>query len=133
VWNPANGPGWTRYFLSAGGRPTYLSYPIFASPLTPGRMIDLKNGVWEGGSYTGRKVKAIFMPTLNNHGEGFEDYAGVTSAVKISYGATRSSTAANYISDDYVWNGYYSIHSSSFLTQPSRSPDQRSTGRDVHE
>jgi hypothetical protein len=27
-------------------------------------MIDMKNGVWENGSYTGRKVKAIFMPTL---------------------------------------------------------------------
>jgi hypothetical protein len=115
VWNPANGPGWTRYFLNASGRPTYLSSPVFASPLTPGRMIDMKNGVWENGSYTGRKVKALFMPTLNNHGVGSEDYAGITSAVKSFYGATEIFHGSpSYISDDYIWNGYYSIHASSF-------------------
>ena len=115
VWNPANGPGWTRYFLSISSRPTYLSYPIFASPLTKGRLIDLKNGVWENGSFTGRNVKVIAMPTLNNHGTGSEDYAGVTSAIKSFYGATEIFHGSpNYISDDYVWNGYYSIHSSSF-------------------
>ena len=68
AWNPANGNGWTRYFLKYNGRNTYLSAPVFQSPITPGRMIDVKKGVWENGSYTGRKVKAIFMPTLNNHG-----------------------------------------------------------------
>ena len=117
VWNPANGPGWTRYFLNYSGRNTYISSPVFQSPLTPGRMIDMKNGVWENGSYTGRKVKAIFMPTLNNHsyGGGNEDYAGITSAVKSFYGATEIFHGApTYISDDYVWNGYYTIHSSSF-------------------
>jgi hypothetical protein len=115
VWNPANGPGWTRYFLTVSGRPTYLSFPVFQSPLTAGRMIDMKNGVWESGAYTGRKVKAIFMPTLNNHGTGGEDYSGITSAVKSFYGATEIFHGSpNYISDDYVWNGFYSIHSCSF-------------------
>ncbi|MGA2789073.1 MAG: hypothetical protein ABSF60_16255, partial [Verrucomicrobiota bacterium] len=117
VWNPASGPGWTRYFLNYSGRNTYISSPVFQSPLTPGRMIDMKNGVWENGSYTGRKVKAIFMPTLNNHdySGGSEDYAGITSAVKSFYGATEIFHGSpTYISDDYVWNGYYSIHSSSF-------------------
>lgn len=114
-WNPASGPGWTRYFLTLNSRNTYISYPIFQSPLTPGRLIDMKNGVWENGSYTGRKVKAIFMPTLNNHGVGAEDYAGATSAVKSFYGATEIFHGSpTYISDDYVWNGYYSIHSNSF-------------------
>jgi hypothetical protein len=115
TWNPGNGPGWTRYFLNASGRPTYLSYPVFASPITAGRMIDMKNGVWENGSYTGRKVKAIFMPTLNNHGTGGEDYAGITSAVKSFFGASELFHGApSYISDDYVWNGYYNLHSTSY-------------------
>jgi hypothetical protein len=116
-WDPAAGPGWTRYFLTAGGRPTYISSPIFASPLTPGRMIDMRNGVWENGNYTGRKVKAIFMPTLNNHdyNGGSEDYAGVTSAVKTFFGATEIFHGSPvYVSDDYVWNGCYSIHSTSY-------------------
>jgi hypothetical protein len=116
VWNPAGGNGWTRYFLNYNGRNTYLSYPVFQSPLTPGRMIDMKNGVWENGSYTGRKVKAIFMPTLNNHSYsgGSQDYAGITSAIKSFFGATEIFHGAPYISDDYVWNGYYAIHTSSF-------------------
>ena len=61
--------GWSRYFFknATSGLNTYLSYPVFQSPLTSGRMIDLKNGVWENGGYTGRKVKVIVMPTLNNH------------------------------------------------------------------
>ncbi len=50
-------------------------------------MIDMKYGVWEGGStgnYTDRKLKTIVMPTLNNHGTGgAEDYAGVTSAIRV--------------------------------------------------
>jgi hypothetical protein len=115
VWNPANGPGWTRYFLNYNGRNTYLSSPVFQSPITPGRMIDMKNGVWENGSYTGRKVKAIFMPTLNNHGSGGEDYAGATSAIKSFYGATEIFHGSpSYISDDYIWNGFYSIHANSY-------------------
>jgi hypothetical protein len=117
VWNPANGNGWTRYFLNYNGRNTYLSYPVFQSLITPGRMIDMKNGVWENGSYTGRKVKAIFMPTLNNHdyNGGGEDYAGITSAVKSFYGATEIFHGSpSYISDDYIWNGFYSIHANSY-------------------
>ncbi len=115
VWNPANGNGWTRYFLNLNGNNTYLSYPVFASPVTAGRMIDMKNGVWESGAYTGRKVKTIFMPTLNNHGVGAEDYAGLTGAVKCRYGATEIFHGSpNYISDDYLWNNWNSIHSASF-------------------
>jgi len=84
ISGPADGEGWIRDFFDFHGNQAYLSYPIFASSLVPGRMIDMKNGVWEHGAYTGRKVKAIFMPTLNNH----SDYAGVTSAIKSFFGAT---------------------------------------------
>jgi hypothetical protein len=88
ISGPADGPGWIREFFTFHGNTTYLSYPVFESPLTPGRLIDMKNGVWENGKYTGRRVRAIFMPTLNNHGDGSEDYAGLTSALKSFFGAT---------------------------------------------
>jgi hypothetical protein len=122
-WDPANGNGWSRSVFSFYSRPTYISYPVFPSPLTPGRMIDLKNGVWESGSYTGRRVKMISMPTLNNHGNGTEDAAGVTSAVKSFFGATEI-----YHGDNTVWNGFYSIHSSSY-TQNSASAMGELVGR----
>lgn len=125
-WNPANGEGWARSFFTHNGRNTYFSYPIFQSPLNPGRMIDMKNGVWENGVYTGRKVKALFMPTLNNHGSGNEDYAGVTSAVKSFFGATEV-----HIGDDAIWNGYYHIHSSSY-TQSSAQTAGELVGRFIN-
>jgi hypothetical protein len=108
-WDPAAGAGWGRSFFLQNGRPTFLSYPVFESPLTPGRMIDMRNGVWEHGGYTGRKVTAIVMPTLNNHGNGDEDYAGVTSAIKSFFGATEIPATENQ-----TWNGYYHIHSCSY-------------------
>lgn len=122
-WNPANGEGWTRSFFTYNTRPTMLSYPIFESPLRPGRLIDLKNGVWENGTYTGRKVKVIFMPTLNNHGYGSEDYAGITSAIKCFFGATEIP-----VTDNGTWNGYYHIHSSSY-TQSSATSAGELVGR----
>ena len=122
-WDPAGGTGWSRCFLNCNGRNTYLSSPVFESPLNKGRMIDLQNGVWEGGSYTGRKVKAIFMPTLNNHGSGEEDYAGITSAVKSFFGSTEIYHDSSH-GDDTVWNSYYSIHSSSFTQHSAQAAGQ---------
>jgi hypothetical protein len=72
-------------------------------------MIDMKNGVWEGGNYTGRSVKTIVMPTLNNHGYGVESYAGITSAIKSFFGATEI-----HISENATWRSHYHIHSCSF-------------------
>ena len=44
-----------------------------------------------------------------------QDYAGVTSAVKSFFGATEIFHGSpTYVSDGYIWNGYYSIHGSSF-------------------
>lgn len=106
---PADGEGWVRSYFTFHGRDTYLSYPVFESPLTSGRMIDMKNGVWEDGVYTGQQVKTIFMPTLNNHGSGSEDYAGVTSAIKSFFGATEIHVGWNS-----TWNGLYHMHSSTF-------------------
>jgi hypothetical protein len=112
AWNPANGEGWSRYFLSYNGTPTYLSYPVFSSPVTAGRMIDLKNGVWENGSYTGRQVKTICMPTLNNHGQGAAEDCGTSSAIKCFYGASEIHGGTN---GTMAGGTYYNIHSSGGL------------------
>jgi hypothetical protein len=122
-WNPADGEGWGREFFSYNGRPTFLSYPVFPSPLTPGRMIDLRRGVWEAGSYTGRRVQTIVMPTLNNHGDTVEDICGVTSAVKSFFGATEIPGGP-----PGLFNGNYHIHSSSF-TQNSPTAAGELVGR----
>lgn len=109
ISGPADGEGWIRDFLTFHEQGAYVSYPISESPLTPGRMIDMKNGVWQNGNYTGRKVKAIFMPTLNNHGSGSEDYAGVTSAIKGFFGATEIHNCSGGF-----FRGYRDMHSSSY-------------------
>jgi hypothetical protein len=63
-----------------------LSHPILRSSYS-GKLIDLKNGVWENGAYNGQHVKLIFLPTLNNHASfNVEDYAGPTSAIKCHLG-----------------------------------------------
>jgi uncharacterized protein (DUF362 family) len=109
VWNPSDGEGWTRNFFTFHSLDTFISYPVFQSPLNSSRMIDLKNGVWENGQYTGRRVKTIVIPTLNNHGDASEDEAGVTSAVKSFFGATEIPGGAGG-----RLNGYYQMHSSGF-------------------
>ncbi|MCP4600315.1 MAG: hypothetical protein GY847_07250 [Proteobacteria bacterium] len=109
IAGPQGGEGWIRDFFSFHDQDSYLSYPIFESPLTAGRLIDMKNGVWEGGGYTGQNVRTIFMPNLNNHGRGSGDYAGVTSAVKSFFGATE----IHYGSSD-TFRDYRNIHGASY-------------------
>lgn len=81
--------GWVRLatYTAANGRSLYPSYPVLRSPFS-GKLVDLHRGggVWENGGYTGQRVTLIFLPTLNNHGSGAEDYAGITSAVKCHIG-----------------------------------------------
>jgi len=113
ISHPSEGEGWVRHFFNFHGNNAYFSYPVFKSPLTAGRMIDMKNGVWEDGAYTGRNVKAIYMPALNNHGSGgAEDYAGVTSAIKCFFGATEIHNGEDCTSGRY--NGYANVHTASF-------------------
>jgi hypothetical protein len=70
----------------------------------------MKYGVWEKGAYTGQQVKAIFMPTLNNHAwqneGGYEDECGVTSAIKSFFGATEI-----HGGNCETFNRFYHIHS----------------------
>jgi hypothetical protein len=114
ITGPGDGTGWVSSFFDFHGLRAYFSYPIFESPLNPGRLIDMKNGVWENGAFSGRKVKAIFMPTLNNHGRNYqEDYAGITSAIKSFFGTTEihSGEDATIL---YQGIKYHHMHSASY-------------------
>jgi hypothetical protein len=95
-WTKVTGPaavaadkqGWVHasYTTAANGRTVELSYPILRSSYSD-KLIDLKNGVWNGTGYISQKVKLIFLPNLNNHGSfKSEDYAGPTSALKTHIG-----------------------------------------------
>jgi len=59
------------------GNRTILAYPVFTSAYS-GLTIDLKDGVYAGGEYTGQPLKLINFAALNHHGP----YAGVTASVK---------------------------------------------------
>ena len=90
--------GWVRttYTTTANGRTCRLSHPILRSSYS-GKLIDLQNGVWEGGGYNGQQVKLIFLPTLNNHGGlNYEDYAGPTSALKCHLGIVEFAGSGGY-------------------------------------
>lgn len=89
VTSPAQGQGWVRPEWQS---PTsdclfYLAYPIIRSPYSD-RLIDLKNGVYDGGYEGQPDLKFIKVPNLNNHGGATQDYAGITSAVKSFLGIT---------------------------------------------
>lgn len=90
VTGPDKGQGWARpeWQSPVSGCLFYLAYPIIRSPYS-NRLIDLKNGVYDGGYEGQPELKFIKMPTLNNHGSNAnQDYAGITSAVKSFMGIT---------------------------------------------
>jgi hypothetical protein len=95
-WAAASGPGdlpagkhgWVRLpaYTAANGNRYHPSYAILRSSYS-GNLVDLHNGVWSSGGYTGQRVRLILLPTLNNHSSlDSEDYAGPTSAVKCHIG-----------------------------------------------
>ena len=57
-------------------RATIMTYPVFTTD--QGTVVDLKNGIWEKGTYTGRPLRFINLAALNHH----SSYCGVTSLVK---------------------------------------------------
>ena len=81
VSHPSEGDGYVwpedLYYLSPYGNKTILPYPIFTSACS-GVTIDLKNGAYKNGRYTGQPVKFINFSALNHHGL----YTGVTASVK---------------------------------------------------
>ena len=101
ISGPQDGQGWVRIEWTAPrGQLFGFSYPIIESPYS-GKMIDLKNGVYDNG-YAGQPaLKFIKVPNLNNHGSNAQqDYAGITSAVKSFLG----------ISEVGGWPGHRSLH-----------------------
>ncbi|HDQ73499.1 MAG TPA: hypothetical protein ENN19_15600 [Chloroflexi bacterium] len=110
-WEAVSGPadlspgkhGWVRLpaYTAANGRSITPSYPILRSAYS-GKLIDLHRGggVWENGGYNSQQVRFIPLPTLNNHGWGSEDYAGITSAVKCHIGF-QEGTSLHYVGYGY--------------------------------
>ncbi|MBW2523589.1 MAG: hypothetical protein JRI23_05415 [Deltaproteobacteria bacterium] len=116
-WSPVAGPsevaageqGWVRntYTTQSTGGIVRLAHPILRSSYSDA-LIDLHDGVWEGGGYSGRAVKLIFLPTLNNHSSfNNEDYAGPTSAVKCHLGIVEfAGTEGVHLHDIGYGNGH---------------------------
>ena len=97
ISTPADGEGWIREYFNFHSVDTYFSYPIFESPLTVAAVLIIG--------------ALVFMPNLNNHGNGEEDRAGLTSAIKSFFGATEIHYGANS-----TFRGYANIHKSSLFT-----------------
>jgi len=108
ISGPADGQGWIRpeWRSSTTDCLLYLPYPIIRSPYS-GRLLDLRNGVYDDGYINQPGLKFIKMPNLNNHGTNAQqDYAGVTSAVKSFLGITE-------LENDYRGpfnDGHYNMH-----------------------
>jgi hypothetical protein len=108
VSGPQQGQGWVRPEWQS---PTsdclfYLAYPVILSPYS-GRLIDLKNGVYDDGYEGQPALRFVKVPNLNNHGQNAEqDYAGVTSAIKSFLGITE---LENAMSGQYA-DGHKQLH-----------------------
>jgi len=88
-------------YETPSGRKCMMTYPIFTSSYS-GLTIDLKNGVWENGEYTGQPLKFINFSALNHHGT----YAGVTASVKNLMGVV-DMTCGHHGTEP---EGFYNMH-----------------------
>jgi hypothetical protein len=86
-------------------RATIMTYPIWKTD--KGTIIDLKNGIWEKGVYTGRPLKFINFAALNHH----STYCGATSAVKNYLGITDLSGGPDPQDRGKLTENYYNFHS----------------------
>jgi len=81
VTHPGEGDGyiWPQdlYYECPYGQRSVLAYPVFTSAYS-GTTIDLKNGAFRNGSYTGQPVRFFNFSALNHHGS----YSGVTASIK---------------------------------------------------
>ncbi len=78
VTGPEDGDGyvWSNEDYVFNNLRTKMTYPVFTSAFS-GTTIDLKNGAWRNGTYTGQPIKLINFSALNHHGN-----TGITSAIK---------------------------------------------------
>jgi hypothetical protein len=86
-------------------RATIMSYPVFVT--AQGTVVDLKNGIWEKGVYTGQPVRFINLAALNHHSA----YCGVTSAVKNYLGVADLSGGPDPSEGGRLTGHYFNFHS----------------------
>lgn len=77
IEGPAQGDGYVHSSekYSHDSKSTPMTYPVFTSSFSRA-MIDLKQGIWANGGYTGQTVRLINLSSLNHHA------FGVTASVK---------------------------------------------------
>ena len=131
VFGPSEGNGYV-YCSGSGGVPllccdngakgddfraTIMTYPIFTTDR--GTVVDLKNGVWERGTYTGQPLRFINFAALNHH----STYSGATSAIKNYLGVADLSGGPDPNTGGRVTKHYYNFHSFPFYKwAPGRQP-----------
>jgi hypothetical protein len=122
IFGPADGTGYV-YCDGTGGVPklafsngsgaekrreTIMTYPVFQTDR--GTIVDLKNGVWTKGAYTGQPLKFINFAALNHH----SDYCGMTSVIKNYLGVSDLSGGPDPFNDGKLTDDYYNFHSFPF-------------------
>jgi hypothetical protein len=122
VCGPAEGAGYVycdgtggvpllKYDNGATGnalRQVIMTYPVFTTDR--GTTVDLKNGIWAKGSYTGQPLKFINFAALNHHSV----YCGVTSALKNYLGISDLSGGADPANNGKLDGQHYNFHSFPF-------------------
>lgn len=89
-------------------RATIMTYPIFQTDR--GTVIDFRNGVWAGGSYTDQPLKFINLAALNHH----STYCGMTSAIKNFMGISDLSGGPDPMEGGRLTSRFYNFHSFPF-------------------
>ena len=122
IFGPADGTGYV-YCDGSGGVPTLafsngasgekrretiMTYPVFRTDR--GTIVDLKNGVWANGVYTGRPLKFVNFAALNHH----STYCGMTSTIKNYLGVSDLSGGPDPHNDGKLTDAYYNFHSFPF-------------------
>ena len=122
TYGPADGTGYV-YCDGSGGVPklslsngasggdrreTIMTYPVFQTDR--GTIVDLKNGVWAKGAYTGQPLKFINFAALNHH----STYCGMTSTIKNYLGVSDLSGGPDPHNDGKLTETYYNFHSFPF-------------------
>jgi hypothetical protein len=122
IFGPADGSGYVYCDGSAGvpklafsngangekRRETIMTYPVFRTDR--GTIVDLKNGVWAKGAYTGQSLKFVNFAALNHH----SNYCGMTSIIKNYLGVSDLSGGPDPFNDGKLTDAYYNFHSFPF-------------------
>ncbi len=111
--HPSEGDGYIwpddLYYVCPYGHRTILAYPVFTSSYS-GVTIDLKNGAFKDGDYTGQPVKFINFSAMNHHSK----YAGVTASIKNYMGVVDMSCGYPAPSPEGTFNTHHIGASATF-------------------